>query len=139
MNDTYDEYIDLFSGHGVPIELKERDDFLKIKETLTRIGVSKRGEKTLIASCHILHKRGKYAILHFKELFSLDGKTSTIDTNDIARRNRIATLLEEWGLCELVFPDRYDDPIADIAQIKILRSSEKSEWTLESKYTIGNK
>jgi hypothetical protein len=134
---NYDEYNDLFRCHGVPITLEHPDDFLKIRETLTRIGMTKRDEKTLVQSCNVLHKRGYYAICHFKELFDLDGKPTTIDTNDIARRNRIAALLDEWGLCKVVFPDKYNEPMAEMTQIKIIRSSEKSEWTLESKYTIG--
>ena len=136
---NYDEYNELFRCHGVPIELTTPDDFLKIKETLTRIGVAKRGEKTLIQSCNVLHKRGRYAIVHFKELFALDGKETNTDTGDIARRNKIASLLEEWGLCSRVFPDEYSDPITDLSEIKIIKSSEKHEWNLESKYSIGNK
>jgi hypothetical protein len=134
---NYDEYNDLFRCHGVPITLEQPDDFLKIRETLTRIGMTKRDEKTLVQSCNVLHKRGHYAICHFKELFDLDGKPTTIDANDIARRNKVAALLDEWGLCKVVFPDKYNEPMAEMTQIKIIRSSEKSEWTLESKYTIG--
>lgn len=134
----YQDYNELFTGHGVPVELNSPDDFLKIKETLTRMGVSSRHENTLYQSCHLLHKRGYYVIIHFKELFDLDNKPTNIDSNDIARRNKIAQLLEEWGLCKRVFPDKYDDPMASIAQIKIVKNSEKSQWKLCEKYTIGS-
>lgn len=134
----YQDYNELFTGHGVPVELNTPDDFLKIKETLTRIGVSSKHENTLYQSCHLLHKRGHYVIIHFKELFDLDRKPTSIDSNDIARRNKIAQLLEEWGLCKRVFPDKYDEPMASIAQIKIVKNSEKSRWKLCEKYSVGS-
>jgi len=115
------------------------DSFLKVKETLTRIGVASRKEKTLFQSCHILHKQGRYFIVHFKELFSLDGKETDFDANDIARRNTIANLLADWELIELVEPERSKDKIAPISQIKILPFKEKSEWQLVTKYNIGKK
>ena len=123
----------------VEIELFEDDDFLKIKETLTRIGVSSRKEKKLYQSCHILHKRGKYYIVHFKELFALDGLPSNINENDIARRNTIANLLEDWELLEIVEPEQTEEPVASIAQIKIISHKEKGDWELCPKYHIGNK
>ena len=123
----------------VEIELFEDDDFLKIKETLTRIGVSSRKEKKLYQSCHILHKRGKYYIVHFKELFALDGLPSNMDDNDIARRNTIANLLEDWELLEIVDQEQTEEPVASIAQIKIISHKEKGDWELCPKYHIGNK
>ena len=123
----------------VEIELFEDDDFLKIKETLTRIGVSSRKEKKLYQSCHILHKRGKYYIVHFKELFALDGLPSNINENDIARRNTIANLLEDWELLEIVEPEQTEEPVASIAQIKIISHKEKGDWELCPKYHIGNR
>lgn len=123
----------------VEIKLFEDDDFLKIKETLTRIGVSSRKENKLYQSCHILHKRGKYYIVHFKELFALDGLSSDITENDIARRNTIANLLEDWELLEIVDQEQTEEPVASIAQIKIISHKEKSEWELCPKYHIGNR
>ena len=123
----------------VEIELFEDDDFLKIKETLTRIGVSSRKENKLYQSCHILHKRGKYYIVHFKELFALDGLQSNITDNDIARRNTIANLLEDWELLEIVNQEQTEEPVASIAQIKIISHKEKGDWELCPKYHIGNK
>ena len=119
------------------ITLYEPDDFLKIKETLTRIGVSSRKEKKLYQSCHILHKRGKYYIVHFKELFALDGLPTDIAENDIGRRNTIAKLLEEWELLEIVLPAKAEEPIVPISQIKILPHKEKGDWELCPKYHIG--
>ena len=116
--------------------LKEPDDFLKIRETLSRIGVASRKERKLYQSCHILHKQGKYYIVHFKELFALDGKNTNLSENDIARRNRIATLLSDWGLVEI---KGATDPIAPLSQIKIISFKEKDEWILETKYNIGKK
>jgi hypothetical protein len=121
----------------VEIELFEDDDFLKIKETLTRIGISSRKEKKLYQSCHILHKRGKYYIVHFKELFSLDGLETNITEEDIGRRNCIANLLEEWELCDLVDPKMTEEPIINIRQVKIISHKEKNEWELCPKYHIG--
>jgi len=121
----------------VEIELFEDDDFLKIKETLTRIGISSRKEKKLYQSCHILHKRGKYYIVHFKELFSLDGLETDISEEDIGRRNCIANLLEEWELCDIVNPEKTEEPLINIRQVKIISHKEKNEWELCPKYHIG--
>lgn len=129
----------IFRGVGIEIRLPEPDNFLKIKETLTRIGIASRKEKKLYQSCHILHKKGRYAILHFKELFILDGKENNFAEDDLARRNTIVNLLEEWGLLEVVDTSEVEDPISPLNQIKILSHKEKSEWTLESKYNIGKK
>jgi len=123
----------------VEIILKESDDFLKVKETLTRIGVASRKEKTLYQSCHILHKQSKYYIVHFKELFALDGKPYNFSDTDIARRNTIANLLEEWNLVKLVDVEKTKDPSLPLNQLKILSFSEKEEWTLTPKYNIGKK
>jgi|TARA_R110001583_G_scaffold59311_2_gene176498 hypothetical protein len=123
----------------VEIKLFEAEDFLKIKETLTRIGVSSRKDKKLYQSCHILHKRGKYYIVHFKELFALDGLPTNIEENDIARRNTIANLLEDWELLEIVNQDQTEEPVASIAQIKIISHKQKGDWELCPKYHIGNK
>ena len=122
----------------VEVRLKKPDDFLKVRETLTRIGVASRHEKVLYQSCHILHKKQRYYIVHFKELFKLDGKPATITEDDIARRNAIANVLSEWGLVELVDANKSKEPICSIAQIKILPFKEKSSWTLEAKYNIGS-
>ncbi len=119
------------------ISFKENDDFLKIRETLTRIGVASRKDKTLYQSCHILHKRGKYYLVHFKELFALDGKESSISENDLARRNAIAKLLEEWGLLKIIVSEQASTPLAPMSQIKVLPHKEKSEWSLVAKYNIG--
>ena len=120
------------------ISFKENDDFLKIRETLTRIGVASRKDKTLYQSCHILHKRGKYYLVHFKELFALDGKESSITENDLARRNAIARLLEEWDLLSILDEERSSTPLAPMSQIKVLPHKEKPEWNLVAKYNIGN-
>lgn len=120
----------------VEVELRQQDDFLKIKETLTRIGVASRKEKILYQSCHILHKRGRYYLVHFKELFLLDGKDSSLIESDIGRRNAIANLLEEWGLLKVI-SNNYKDPIAPMSQIKVLPYKEKNEWELIPKYNIG--
>ena len=119
------------------ISFKENDDFLKIRETLTRIGVASRKDKTLYQSCHILHKRGKYYLVHFKELFALDGKDSSITENDIGRRNAIARLLEEWNLVSIVEKQQASTPLAPMSQIKVLPHKEKDEWKLVAKYNIG--
>ena len=116
--------------------LKEPDDFLKIRETLSRIGVASRKERKLYQSCHILHKQGKYYIVHFKELFALDGKDTNLSENDIARRNTIVKLLSDWGLVEM---KAIPEPIAPFSQIKIISFKEKNEWVLETKYNIGKK
>ena len=118
------------------VTLKEPDDFLKVRETLSRIGVASRKERTLYQSCHILHKQGRYFIVHFKELFALDGKDTNLSENDIARRNTIANLLNDWGLIEV---KGNIEPMAPLSQIKILSFREKDEWTLETKYNIGKK
>ena len=123
----------------VEVKLKEDEDFLKIRETLTRIGVASRKDKTLFQSCHILHKQGKYYITHFKELFSMDGKPSNFTEDDISRRNSIANLLAEWGLVELVNPEKTKEPVSPLSQIKVLPHKEKDEWNLAAKYNIGNK
>ena len=123
----------------VEVSLKEKDDFLKVKETLTRIGVASRKEKTLYQSCHILHKQQKYYIVHFKELFALDGKPFNFSDTDIARRNTIANLLAEWDLVGLVNTSNTEEPTLPLNQLKILSFSEKEEWTLTPKYNIGKK
>lgn len=122
----------------VEVSLAEPDDFLKVRETLTRIGVASRKEKKIYQSCHILHKQGKYYIVHFKELFALDGKHTNLSLNDIQRRNRIIQLLCDWGLITVVDAEKIKD-IAPLNQIKVLAFKEKDEWTLESKYNIGRK
>lgn len=123
----------------IEVKLNEQDDFLKVRETLTRIGVSSRKEKVLYQSCHILHKQGKYYIVHFKELFALDGKPSNISENDIQRRNAIANLLEEWGLVKILNPELLKDNIAPLHQVKIISFKEKDDWELITKYNIGKK
>ena len=123
----------------IEVKLDEPDDFLKVRETLTRIGIASRKEKTLFQSCHILHKQGKYYIVHFKELFALDGKTTNFTENDQARRNSIANLLAEWELVELVETDKSAEPTVPLSQLKILSFKEKDEWNLTPKYNIGNK
>ena len=121
----------------IEILLSEPDDFLKVRETLTRIGVASRKEKKLYQSCHILHKQGKYFIVHFKELFALDGKRANLTQNDVQRRNRIIQLLSDWGLITTVEEKKLD--IAPLNQIKVISYKEKSDWTLETKYNIGKK
>ena len=128
---------DVVKGLGVEGRLEEEDDFLMVKETLTRIGVSSRKENKLFQSCHILHKRGRYAIMHFKELFILDGLESDISETDLGRRNLIAKLLDEWELCEIIDPDKIKDPLASMGQIKILSHKDKKDWELIPKYHIG--
>ena len=130
---------DIFKGVGVEIKLPTPDSFLKVKETLTRIGISSRKEKKLYQSCHILHKQGKYSILHFKELFILDGKNNTFTDEDRARRNTVVNLLEEWDLIEIVDPSKSQDPVAPLNQIKIISHKDKDNWILEAKYNIGKK
>ena len=122
----------------VEVVLSEPDDFLKVRETLTRIGVASRKEKKIYQSCHILHKQGKYYIVHFKELFALDGKKTNLSLNDVQRRNRIVQLLSDWGLITVVNSDQIAD-LAPLNQIKVLAFKEKNDWTLESKYNIGRK
>ena len=123
---------------GVKVTLKNPDDFLKIKETLTRIGISSRKEKKLFQSCHILHKRGNYYIVHFLEMFILDGKETSLSDDDLRRRNCIAYLLQEWGLLKIEKADS-DEPRCSVSQIKIVPFKEKRDWALVSKYTIGTK
>ena len=120
------------------VTIKQPDDFLKVRETLTRIGVASRKDKTLYQSCHILHKQGKYYIVHFKELFALDGKKSTLTKNDIQRRNTISLLLQDWNLIDIVKKESTEDK-APLSQIKVLPFKEKKEWTLSAKYNIGKK
>ena len=134
MNETIENIVE----NLVEVELAEPDDFLKVKETLGRIGIASRKEQKLYQSCHILHKQGRYYIVHFKELFLLDGKPSDLSENDIARRNTITNLLVEWGLIKLV-DDEPLDPVAPMNQVKILRFEEKDEWELVVKYNIGKK
>ena len=122
----------------VEVVLREPDDFLKVRETLTRIGVASRKEKKIYQSCHILHKQGKYYIVHFKELFALDGKQTNFSLNDLQRRNRIVQLLADWGLIGVVVPEKIED-LAPLNQIKVLSFKDKNDWTLESKYNIGRK
>jgi hypothetical protein len=125
-------------SHMIEVTLKEPDDFLKVRETLTRIGVASRKEKKLYQSCHILHKKGKYYIVHFKELFALDGKKANLTANDVQRRNRIVQLLSDWGLIVVVNAEVITD-IAPLNQIKVIAFKEKGEWILETKYNIGKK
>ena len=120
------------------VTLKQPDDFLKIRETLSRIGVASRKDKTLFQSCHILHKQGKYYIVHFKELFALDGKTATLSINDIQRRNTISALLQDWSLLSVVRPEELENK-APLSQIKIIAFKDKKEWNLQAKYNIGKK
>lgn len=127
---------DIFNGYGVEVFIDE-NDFLKIKETLSRIGVLSKKDKTLYQSCHILHKQGRYSIIHFKELFGLDNKVHNISENDIARRNTITKLLADWDLLEIRNPKEVEDPIVPISQVKILSYKEKQEYNLVSKYNIG--
>ena len=122
----------------VEVGLKSDDDFLKVRETLTRIGVASRKDRTIYQSCHILHKQGRYYIVHFKELFALDGKPTNFSDNDKARRNTISNLLAEWGLVDLMNKNS-EEPIAPLSQIKVLPYKEKDEWTLAAKYNIGKK
>lgn len=122
----------------VEVTLAEPDDFLKVRETLTRIGVASRKEKKLYQSCHILHKQGRYYIVHFKELFALDGKRANLTLNDVQRRNRITQLLVDWELISVIKPDQIED-VSPLNQIKVIAYKEKSEWILEAKYNIGKK
>ena len=123
----------------IEVTLEEQEDFLKIRETLSRIGVASKKDKKLFQSCHILHKQGKYYIVHFKELFALDGKPTNFSEEDQGRRNTIANLMYEWGLLDLVDPKKSETPRAPISQIKVLAYSEKEQWELVTKYSIGTK
>lgn len=138
MNQTAGPQVDWSQDQMVEIRLNEPDDFLKVRETLTRIGVASRKEKKLYQSCHILHKQGKYFIVHFKELFALDGKYANLTINDVQRRNRITKLLADWGLIAIVNEDSILD-IAPLNQIKVLSYKDKQEWILEQKYNIGKR
>lgn len=129
---------DIFRGNGIEVTISSPDDFLKIKETLQRIGVASKKSNTLWQSCHILHKQGKYAIMHFKELFLMDGKESDITDNDLDRRNTIAKLLQDWGLLRVVNATDIEY-LAPLSQIKIIAYKDKKDWQLESKYSIGKK
>lgn len=135
-----DEYfkIDLVGYKPLEVTLVQPDDFLKVRETLTRIGVASKKEKILYQSCHILHKQGKYYIVHFKELFALDGKLADLTDNDIERRNTIAKLLSDWGLIKVVSPAAMAN-LAPISQIKVISYKDKHEWDLQTKYNIGKK
>jgi len=138
MTTTVEPIVNWSQDQMVEVILNEPDDFLKVRETLTRIGVASRKEKKLYQSCHILHKQGRYYIVHFKELFALDGKHANLTVNDVQRRNRIIRLLADWGLITIVNPDSAVD-IAPLNQIKVLAYKEKNEWILEQKYNIGKK
>jgi len=133
------EHIELSVEDLVEITLEEEDDFLKVRETLTRIGVSSRTENKLYQSCHILHKRGKYYIVHFKELFALDGLPTDISETDLGRRNTITSLLEEWGLLSIVDSSKVKEPKVSLAQIKIISYNDKRDWELVPKYHIGRR
>jgi hypothetical protein len=138
INQTIEPQVNWTPDMMVEVTLNEPDDFLKVRETLTRIGVASRKEKKLYQSAHILHKQGRYYITHFKELFALDGKNANLTVNDVQRRNRIVRLLADWGLIEIVKEDSVLD-IAPLNQIKVLPFKEKGEWILEQKYNIGKK
>jgi hypothetical protein len=138
MTNTIEPQVNWSPNMMVEVVLNEPDDFLKVRETLTRIGVASRKEKKLYQSCHILHKQGRYYITHFKELFALDGKHANLTVNDIQRRNRIVKLLCDWGLISIVSPELVSD-IAPLNQIKVLAYKDKSDWVLEQKYNIGAK
>lgn len=145
INESENNMDNLFRNQGVEIYLLSPDNFLKIKETLTRIGIASKRERVLHQSCHILHKKdrqtdqSRYAILHFKELFILDGKQNTLEEDDVARRNTIVNLLEEWNLLEVVDPSQTEGPVAPLNKIKIISHKEKENWNLNSKYTVGTK
>ena len=138
MEENNNNHVTWTPANMLEVSLSEPDDFLKVRETLTRIGVASRKEKKLYQSCHILHKQGRYYIVHFKELFALDGKHANLTTNDVQRRNRIARLLGDWGLISVVKPDSVTD-IAPLNQIKVLSYKDKGDWILEQKYNIGKK
>jgi hypothetical protein len=128
-----------FVENLIEVRIAEEEDFLKIKETLTRIGVASRKEKKLFQSCHIFHKQGKYYIVHFKEMFVIDGKPSNFSEEDKGRRNKIIELLQDWGLLKVVEPTFIKEPLASMSQIKIINHKEKNDWTLETKYNMGRK
>ena len=139
MTTTVEPTVNWSQDQMVEVILNEPDDFLKVRETLTRIGVASRKDNMLYQSCHILHKKGRYYIVHFKELFALDGKPTDITENDIARRNTIVNLLAEWELVKIVKPEQTKDPIVSMSQVKIIPYKEKDEWNLVTKYSIGKK
>lgn len=128
-----------FINNLIEVKIGEEEDFLKIKETLTRIGVASRKENKLYQSCHIFHKQGKYYIVHFKEMFIIDGKPSNFSDEDKGRRNKIVELLQDWGLLKVVEPEKIANPLASISQIKIISHKEKTDWILEAKYNMGRK
>ena len=130
---------DIFRGFGVEVILNDPQSFLKVRETLTRIGIASKNENVLYQSCHILHKQGRYSIVHFKELFALDGKTSNLSDSDIARRNTIANLIAEWELVKLLDKNKSADPVAPLSQIKVIPYRDKENYTLVAKYNIGKK
>ena len=138
MNSIVEPQISWSPDQMIEITLNEPDDFLKVRETLTRIGVASRKEKKIYQSCHILHKQGRYFLVHFKELFALDGKHANLTSNDVQRRNRIAQLLVDWGLVGIVNADTIQD-VAPLNQIKVLAYKDKGDWILETKYNIGSK
>ena len=138
MTTTVEPTVEWSQDQMVEVILNEPDDFLKVRETLTRIGVASRKEKKLYQSCHILHKQGRYFIVHFKELFALDGKHANLTVNDVQRRNRIINLLSDWGLISVLKPEETTD-VAPLNQIKVLSYKDKGDWTLETKYNIGKK
>ena len=138
MTTTTEPTVQWSQDQMVEVLLNEPDDFLKVRETLTRIGVASRKEKKIYQSCHILHKQGRYFLVHFKELFALDGKHANLTSNDVQRRNRIAQLLADWGLVGIVSADKIQD-IAPLNQIKVLSYKDKGDWILETKYNIGSK
>ena len=138
MSVVTEQTVDWSADKMVEVSLGEPDDFLKVRETLTRIGVASRKEKKLYQSCHILHKQGRYFIVHFKELFALDGKRANLTANDVQRRNRISQLLADWGLIKILNADQIQD-IAPLNQIKVLAYKDKGDWILETKYNIGRK
>ena len=138
MTQTTEPQVNWSQDKMIEVKLNEPDDFLKVRETLTRIGVASRKEKKLYQSCHILHKQGKYFIVHFKELFALDGKFANLTINDVQRRNRITRLLSDWGLISILKEESIQD-IAPLNQIKVLPYKDKNEWKLEQKYNIGKK
>lgn len=123
----------------VEVRLRTSEDFLKVKETLSRIGLASKKDNTLYQSCHILHKQGRYYVVHFKELFLLDGKEASLSENDVARRNRIVSLLDEWELIEVLEAKKIEEPMAPLNQVKIIPFKDKSKWNLVTKYTIGNR
>ena len=131
-------HIDYPGYTPLEVTLVRPDDFLKVRETLTRIGVASRKDKVLYQSCHILHKQGRYFIVHFKELFALDGKSADLTENDLQRRNTIAKLLIDWGLVQIINPEKFTD-LAPLSQIKVIAFKDKNEWSLQTKYNIGKK